>query len=295
MPLSVSQKRPVQSRKGLALFIVLSLLSGWIGLLIDYMLPEQPDEQTLGMGVWLILPFLTGIFLRAVKKDWADFGIRPRLSGNVRLYGLSIFIFPLFSLVFILAGWLLGRVEFYYDPSVSVLPLIISMTAGLFVKNIFEDFAWQGYLMPKVASLGVKDLAVYLTVGLVWAFWHAPYYLYFLPDTFYTSQLNRLMDTFVTSPVVITVWAVIFVEMTRLTRSVWPAVLMHTIEDAVPNFLIFEAGLIRFEGWADWLLNPLNGILPLGLYLIFGLWLRKQRIKQESLSPSLRQLHIRER
>ena len=37
-----------------------------------------------------------------------------------------------------------------------------------------------------------------------------------------------------------------FVEMTRLTGSVWPTVLMHAVEDAVPNYLVFEEPLIQF-------------------------------------------------
>ncbi len=104
----------------------------------------------------------------------------------------------------------------------------------------------------------------------------------FLPDSFYSAPMDRVLDTFVFSPIVITIWAVMFVEMTRLTGSVWPAVLMHAVEDAVPNYLVFEEKLIQFSGAGDVLFNPLRGVLPLIAFLAFGLWLRKQRLEQDN-------------
>ncbi len=71
-----------QDESHIASFSVIALLSGWIGQLIDMALPEQVDEQSLGMGIWLVLPFLSGIAIRAFRKDWKDFGIKPRLKGN---------------------------------------------------------------------------------------------------------------------------------------------------------------------------------------------------------------------
>jgi len=71
-----------------------------------------------------------------------------------------------------------------------------------------------------------------------------------------------------------------FVEMTRLTGSVWPAVLMHAVEDAVPNYLVFEEPLIQFTGAGDFLFNPVRGVLPLIAFLAFGLWLRKRRLER---------------
>ena len=260
-------------------FVIIALLSGWISLLVDTILPEQVEEQTLGMGIWLVLPFLCGIAIRAYRRDWKDFGIKPILKGNIKWYGLAILLFPAITLTFTLFAWVFGLVTFsvLLSPS-SIIPIFSSLLIGFFIKNIFEDFAWQGYLTPKLVATKTNDFKIYLIVGLVWAFWHVPYYLFFLPDSFYSTPLDRILDAFVKSPIIITIWAVMFVEMTRITRSVWPAVLMHTIEDAIPNYLIFEERIIEFNGIGDILFNPLNGILPLVTFLAFGLWLRKKRI-----------------
>ena len=263
-------------------FITIALLSGWIGLLIDIILPEQLEEQTLGMGLWLVLPFLCGIAIRAFQRDWKDFGIKPVFKDNIKWYGLSILIFPAITLIFTLFAWIFGQVTFSTFSAVSIVPVFTSLFTGLFIKNIFEDFAWQGYLTPKLVATKINDFKLYLIVGLVWAFWHAPYYLFFLPDSFYSSSLDRVLDTFIKSPIIITIWAVMFVEMTRITRSVWPAVLMHTIEDIIPNHLIFEERIIEFSALGNALFNPLAGILPIITFLAFGLWLRKKRIERDS-------------
>jgi membrane protease YdiL (CAAX protease family) len=268
-------------KKFITLFIILALLSGWIGLLVDLALPEQPGEQTLGMGIWLVLPFLSGIATRVFRRDWKDFGIKPRLRENIRWYVLALLIFPAVTLLFTLIAWASGFATVSSFSASKLVPVMASIFVGLFIKNIFEDFAWQGYLTPKLVKTKMPDLQIYLVVGLVWAFWHAPYYLFFLPESFYSTPMDRVLDTFVFSPIVITIWAVMFVEMTRLTGSVWPAVLMHAVEDAVPNYLVFEEKLIQFTGAGDLLFSPVRGVLPLIAFLAFGLWLRKRRLEQD--------------
>lgn len=266
--------------KFIVLFIVIALLSGWIGLIVDIVLPEQPDEQTLGMGIWLFLPFISGIAIRFFRRDWKDFGIKPRLRENIKWYVLAILIFPAVTLLFTLIAWAVGLATVSSFSTSTLVPAIGALFVGMFIKNIFEDFAWQGFLTPKLVKTKMSDLHIYLVVGLVWAFWHAPYYLYFLPDSFYSTTMDRVLDTFVYSPIVIIIWAVMFVEMTRLTGSVWPAVIMHAVEDAVPNYLVFEEKLIQFVGAGEFLFNPLRGVLPLIAFLAFGLWLRKQRLQR---------------
>lgn len=264
-----------------ALFIVIALLSGWIGLLIDKVLPEQVGEQSLGMGIWLVLPFLCGVAIRAFSRDWKDFGVKPRVKGNIRWYGLALLVFPVVMLLFTLIAWVFGLVHISSFSVSAIVPVVATLLLGMFIKNIFEDFAWQGYLTPKLVKTDMKDWKIYLVVGLVWAFWHAPYYLYFLPEGLYSTSMERVLDTIVFSPIVITIWAVIFVEITRLTGSVWPAVLMHAVEDTIPNFLIFEEQVIQFTKVGELLFNPLRGILPLIAFLIIGLWLRKRRIARD--------------
>lgn len=55
------------NRKGIlsivAVFIVAVISCGSIGVLVDSLLTEQPEGETLGMGIWLVLPLLTVIII----------------------------------------------------------------------------------------------------------------------------------------------------------------------------------------------------------------------------------------
>ena len=70
-------KKPI---KNIGIFIIVAVASGWLGLLIDKSLEQQTDGDSLGMGVWLILPLLTTIILRLFAGDgWKDIGLKLNL------------------------------------------------------------------------------------------------------------------------------------------------------------------------------------------------------------------------
>jgi len=114
-----------------------------------------------------------------------------------------------------------------------------------FVKNIFEKFAWRGYLAPRISSLGINDLAGHALAGLVWATWHVPYYLFFLDRASFSAYTSQSFTTFF--PMLLAgVLAMSFVygEILLLTHSVWPLLLLHTVSNAIGSPLLLN-GLIR--------------------------------------------------
>ena len=58
-------------------------------------------------------------------------------------------------------------------------------------------------------------------------------------------------------------WSIMYVEIYRLTKSVWPCVIMHAIEDAVPTVLVTLTGIITLTNSSDFWLNLLAGSLLL--------------------------------
>ena len=62
-------------------FIVLVILSGWIGVLVDSVHSEQPKGDSLGMGIWLVSPMLTAIAITIFSKgSWKDLGFYYNLA-----------------------------------------------------------------------------------------------------------------------------------------------------------------------------------------------------------------------
>ena len=262
-------------KRHILIFIVVALICGWVGVLIDSVLTDQPQGDSLGMLIWLVAPLLCALILNFKSKDWFGFGHRLHLKTNIKWYVISIVIFPIMMVIFVLIAMLFGAVEFG-TLNISILNIIVASLVFLFFKNIFEDFAWRGFLTAKLVKIKLNDIWIYLISGLVWALWHAAYYIVFLPDDIVGSSRLGLLGI---SIIIIPIWGVMFTEIYRLTGSVWPVVIMHMMEDAVPTLLIQVEHVITFKGAAELWLNPLQGIIPLGVYLVFGLWLRSQRIK----------------
>lgn len=267
------------TKRNLIFFILVTLASGWIGVLIDYVLTEQPEGNTLGMGVWLVLPFLTTILLRVISRDKKDLGIRLNMKENGKWYLFSLAIYPFITTISIGIGFFLGCIDssiFSIDTFISVA--FYSVLANL-VKNIFEEFSWRGYLTPKLMDLKLGDGWIYIISGLVWSLWHAAYYLVFLPEIYFES-ISR-MEMLLSGTVFMLCWTVMYVEIYRLTKSVWSCVFMHAIEDAIPTVLLFTGGYITFTNGSDVWLNPINGILANIFFLLIGLLLRKIRIDRD--------------
>ena len=72
----------MKNRRNLMVFIIVTLGSGWFGVFIDSILIDQPEGNSLGMGLWLILPLITSIILRIVNHDWKDAGIKLFFRKN---------------------------------------------------------------------------------------------------------------------------------------------------------------------------------------------------------------------
>jgi membrane protease YdiL (CAAX protease family) len=146
-----------------------------------------------------------------------------------------------------------------------------------FVKNIFEEYVWRGYLTTKLLKEKVKDIWLYLIVGGIWGVWHLPYYLCFLPqaDMYQVLPVGRLTLALVAILTMIC-WTVMFVEIFRLTKSIWPVVLLHIVEDSLINHLVID-GHIAIVAGKEFLISPITGVITSILYLGIGLLLRQKR------------------
>jgi hypothetical protein len=271
----------------LAIFILLVLASGWIGRGLDRLM-GNPSVESLGMLLWIITPLGVSLLLRAFGGDgWKDFGIKPSFKENWAWYVVAILVFPVLTALVLIIGSGLGWIRFP-DFSRTTLGLFLQAFAlsllPQFIKNIFEEAPWRGYLAPKVYSLGLNDFVGHAIVGLVWGAWHIPYYLFFL-DRAILSNFTTL-DLAVYIPLAIGVmisWAVVYGEIRLLTNSFWPAVLMHMVEDA---FLIqlFTGNHIQIRPGTDWLISPMNGLFMSLLFIAAGVGLRQFRKRRMLLA-----------
>lgn len=262
----------------LTIFVFVTITAGIFGYLVDQILTEQPEGNSLGMGLWLVLPFLTGIVLQIINKDLKQIGAKPNFKNNLKWYAVSVLVFPCVTLVCIIAAKLMGALIVGEIELSALFVLMLTTFFANCIKNIFEEFAWRGCLVPYLEKTGMNDWFLYASSGLIWGMWHIAYYMFFLPDEYFT-EISRPMMV-VVGIVTMIFWSPLFVELRRLTKSVWPCVILHSMEGAVPTMLFATANVFRIkENYAD-MLDPISGIVPTALVFIIGLGLRSYRIKK---------------
>lgn len=259
-------------------FIVLVILSGWIGILVDSVLPEQPKGDSLGMGIWLVLPMLTAISITIFSKgSWKDLGLKPNFKGNIKWYLIAALIFPVVTAIVLTIGAITKWID---SSALDLRPFILLFSSTLlinFIIDIFDGVPLYGYLTSQLVKLNLTDWKIYLTVGSLWGIWHAPYYLVFLPETDIQTVLpvSRAIF-FIVSIVTMICWAVMFIELYRVTKSIWPGVVLHMVEDSLINPLVIS-GFISIAAGKEIFISPINGMITSMLYLLVGLGIRTYR------------------
>jgi len=273
--------------RNLVIFIILVLASGWLGRGLDKLM-GNPSEESLGMLVWIVTPLGVTLLLRTFAGDgWKDFGVKPNFQENWVWYGVAILVFPVLTALVLIIGGSLGFITFpNFSPNALGL-LLQGFALGLlpqFIKNIFEEAPWRGYLAPKVYSLGQNDFVSHAIVGLVWAVWHIPYYLFFLDRAILSDFTTLNLAVYIPLAIWVMIsWAIVYGEIRLLTNSFWPAVLMHMVEDA---FLIqlFTGNHIQIVPGTDWLVSPMNGLLMSFLFIALGVGLRQLRKRKMAVT-----------
>ena len=216
---------------------------------------------------------------------WKDFGLRPSLQGNVIWYVVSLLIYPVVAGVVLAIGAVLGLVT---APNFSFSLLLSVFAGGLvaaFIKNIFEEFAWRGYLAPKVYSLGLNAYVGHAVVGLIWGCWHIPYLLFLLDPALIQATTTQSMATFIPLAIVNLIAAsIVYGELRLLTNSVWPPLLLHTIGNALVDVLVVQ-GFVRLAPGTDWLVSPGHqSLLTMVVFALMGIGLHQFRVRQQQMN-----------
>lgn len=263
--------------RNVILFSFVAVVCGWVGVGVDKLLGQPSNLESLGALIFISSPILCMVLLRLFGGDgWKDLPLKPNFRRNARWYLFAIVVYPVVIGITLFIGKLFGWVDVSKFSIAAYFPVFIAAFLPQCLKNIFEESVWRGYLTVKVEQLTQNEWLVYLVVALVWQVWHLPYYLILLDDAYLASFFPFGNVLFVvTSFVVIGVWTIMYTEIFFLSRSLLLVVLMHAMEDAL-NPLISDGFAVVSPDKAL-LVSPSFGLIPLLLYLVTGLWLRRIR------------------
>ena len=109
---------------------------------------------------------------------------------------------------------------------------------------------------------------IYFLTAAVWALWHIPYYLFFCEG----NAIKMILSSFA----ILFSWSILFTEIYRITRTIWPCVLLHAASNAIQytmleNYLVIDTKI-------DYIVSPTGSIMACAIVIILGLMIRSYRI-----------------
>ncbi len=264
--------------RNLTIMALFTVGGGWLGIWLNNVTGNtQPPMQSVGALVWLVSPALAGILLRASGGDgWTDagFGLNLRTGGWI-WYLVAILVYPLAALVSFGMATVTGAISidgFVAQGFGVYLSAAGVMIAGSLMKNIFEEFAWRGYLTPRLDAAKVPRLLNHLIVGILWWSWHLSYYAYYLDKATLNSFMTTSLPVFLALGLVSLIpTALLFGELRLVSKSVWPVFILHNLINGLSMPLIIN-GFININLPLGIILTPTNeGLLTSLLLGIAGL------------------------
>lgn len=226
----MSEQTQKASWRNVVIFTVAVLIIGNIAGLNYYAI------DGLGGLIFILSPLLVTLVLRLFAGDgWTDSGFRLGLIGNGRVYLLALLLFPLAFGVALGLGAVFGAAQFQSGWGGKLLVLALGGALPILIYAFSEEFAWRGYLEPKLAALGVVGIRRFVAVGIIWGLWHVGY-VFAIPD--YTAlPMAAFVPLFLLAT---TVMAVIYGVWRELTGSFWPAFLAHGVANILAWPLLDE-------------------------------------------------------
>jgi len=266
-----------RTKRNLVIFTVLVLgLAALAGIIEPLTVPPGAEPGTPGLGqlLWIIAPLGVMLLLRIFGGDgWAGFGLRPNFKGNGFWWLVSGLVFPVVITISVLLGALLGGLTLNVNMFAGVVGALLTGLISALIKNMFEEFAWRGYLAPKLYSLNMNIWLSHAIVGMIWGAWHLPFvyvfWPYLTPDMLWYFVPLLLVGTFSQS--------VVYGEIRLATASVLPAWAMHTIGNAIGNALLLVSFIQLSPGW-ELLVSPgAESVVSIVLMFAIGYWLHRRR------------------
>jgi hypothetical protein len=275
--------------RNLTIFAIIAVVTGFIGFGLSRLSSPEDSMKALGSLLWLVAPLAANLVLRAFGGDgWTDFGLLPHFKESLKWYLVGLVIPVIVTLIISGLGAAAGVISFAGFTRMgfsAFLPLFISGFTGVMIKNIFEEYAWRGYLTPRLEALGVHPFVNSILTGFIWAAWHIPYYLYYLDRSVLAAHSSLALPVFIALTfLVLPLQSLAYGELRLISKSVLPVWLMHNVANAI-SLPLFEEGFVSLgSGAAGVLLSPgTDGILYSLFMGSIGLWLYFYRRRQSSV------------
>lgn len=289
-------------KKRLCIYLLLSFGLSWIIFLVSIANGIKFDgsnpymEAFVGLG--MLMPLIANILTRGITKEGFAMAGRDSLMLGINLkdrrwkyYVFAMFVpWLYFEIRYILACILVPaslqtdmlkeigadkELVFAY-PVFTICTCVITSFAAL-----GEEGGWRGYMMPKLIKLIGLPKAI-VAGGIIWGIWHAP--LTCVGHNFGTDYEGFPYVGIIIMCVVCTLMGIILTYVTMKTNSIWPAAIMHAVNNGQPSVLKYFFNTEVFEQSypgpvCSWLLMAIP--LLIIVLLIIRKEIRKNRLPSD--------------
>lgn len=239
------------------IFIVIAI-NNYLGAPM-YSTPELSMNPVIGIAnLCMLLPALANVITRAVtKQGYKDSLLEFNFKGKLRYYVMALIIPIVYGTVGNLITFAAMGVDFgtlfsteNFSEAFPLALYVISSVIPTVVMFFGEEFGWRGYLYPQLEKIMPLPAAV-IVGGIIWGLWHAP--LTISGHNFGTDYAGfpYIGILLITADCICT--GAFLTLLTRRTKSVWPAVVAHGINNTATSVLLmmFVSPTASFTGGID--------------------------------------------
>lgn len=279
------------------------LMSFFCILFLAILTPFYIQTKSVNLLVFLMFtPMISVILTRIITKEgFSNLHLAPRLKKNWKVYlfawlGIislafvgSICFFLLFPKAFepLSSGLAvqegLTTIASYKSTLFTLLPVAIVMNPLCGLLQCFgEEFAWRGYLLPKLNTKFSRRTSAVLT-SLMWGIWHAP----IIAVGFNYGSVHPVAGILAQVTLCLVLGG-IFAYLFFKTNSLWPVVLAHASINAIDKFtpqFLFGSKAFAFNPFIGPNLTSLIG--GLGLIIAALICYKSFSTKKKELESAL--------
>jgi membrane protease YdiL (CAAX protease family) len=247
---------------------------------ISPLLGGSPSSPGLGFIMWGTAPLLVAVLMRLVTRDWSDAGLWPALRKNAKWYLFIILACPVIVVLTLLFGAAVSASTLSEFSMASYLQMVLPGLAMFFIFAIFEEFGWRGYLVPKLDAIGINSFIGAAIIAVVWATWHLPY----MRELTWTYNTSQDLVTFIPRfYLMMFAYSILYYEIRLITGSIWPAVLLHALTNAIQHPL--DAEFMTITTGQEYLVS-FSGLFMMVLVGLLGIALNRWRMRKTEPSES---------
>ncbi len=233
-----------------------------------------------GVILWGMAPMLVALLMRTVTHDWSDTGFKPAIRKNARWYIFIILASSVMMVLLLLVGTVTSFSSVSSFSMVPYLKMVLLGMAVFFITATFEEVGWRGYMVPKLASIGINTYLAYAIGAFVWATWHMPY---ISELTWVSSVQEDVLSSIPRLYLMFFAYSILYNEVRLITGSVWSAVLFHSFVNAIQHPLAAE--YLKIVPGQEYLVS-FSGLFMIAFAGLLGIALNRWRMRNAGLPKS---------